>query len=157
MRSGGPKELRHGLRETTSFRHIGTINQVKNVPSFSDKDPAYIPSRRRFLLRTFVHTCLCGLFLDLTDTYAPSSEDAARNFSPDKIHLLSGSKNVTFEDLVFRFASTLGFWLTIYCVAIVTYNPFAFVAVASGFSTVDTWRPLFNSPLKAQSIRLFWG
>lgn len=46
------QRVKYGLIIANSIRHVGTPYQVKNVPHFSSKDPAYIPSRSRFLFRT---------------------------------------------------------------------------------------------------------
>ena len=151
------KRLANGLRMTTSFRHIGTPEQVKNVPAFDTKDPTYVPPRHVFVGWLLLRLILCMLFVDLTDTFAPKPDEAARTFSTDKIPLFKEFANISVEALALRFGSTLGFFTAIYCVAHLLFYPAALPAVALGWSSPNLWRPIFNSPVEARSVRLFWG
>ena len=151
------RKLARGVRETTSFRHIGTAEQVKNVPPFSGRDPSHVPSRAAFVLGSFLRTATCFLLIDVTDTFPLDPRESARLFAPDKIPVIARPQNISQEALTLRLVTSVGFILTLFCVAHVTYYPIALAVVGSGLSSPTPWRPLFNSLGDARSVRLFWG
>ncbi|KAL9090244.1 MAG: hypothetical protein Q9159_002049 [Coniocarpon cinnabarinum] len=146
-----------GLRQTTSLRHVGTSEQVKNVPSFSSKHPDYVPSRGAFLLQLALRTALCMLIVDAADTFAPSSEDVALNFSTENIPLLNNLGQASGRALAVRCGATVGFFVAVYCTANLTFDLLALIAVGLNWSRPEEWPPFFNSLSEAQSVRLFWG
>ena len=149
--------LAYGFRETTSFRHVDAVDQVKNVPPFSANVPQYVPPKFTFIWRGCLRLACCALFVDITDTFAPTPEEAARTLSPNKIPLLTKAGAISFEAFATRFGSTVGFFTTLYCVAHLTFYPIAITTVVLGLSSPTPWRPLFDSPAEARSVRLFWG
>lgn len=151
------QRVKRGFGRAISFRHIGTPTQVKNVPSFSNENPSFSPSRHRFMLWSMLRMSICYLVLDAMDSVAPSPDETRRLFPPQSIRLITRPENLSLEKLQLRLGATVGFWITLYCVATLTYQVTAVVAVGSMLSSPESWRPLFDSISEASSIRSFWG
>jgi len=66
-------------------------------------------------------------------------------------------ENRSVEQLIIRSASTLGFWIILYCIIQTYMGSMAFVSVALRFSQVDSWRPGFGPITEAYTVRRFWG
>ena len=63
---------------------------------------------------------------------------------------------VSSEELVIRTITTIGLWISIYCMLQIMHGTVAILAVATSLMKVKTWRPLFGPPSKAYTIRQFW-
>ena len=149
--------LRFGYRAVFSYRNIGAPDEVKNVPRFSTKDPQYVPSRRRFLLHKLLIILVCYTILDLA-TSAPQQADVnAINFSARKVPFFRRLGTVSGEDLIVRVATTLGLWVSLYCVIQAGTNFYAFLCVGLGIDERKDWPPSFGSLKEAYSVRRFWG
>jgi len=137
-----------------SPRNVGKPWQVKNVPRFLSNDPSYIPSRGAFLLRTFALVVLCFLIHDIS---AAQPQPDARLIAASKQPFYTRFRDVTSEELVFRIASTIVFWVNgAAYVGVFTYT-FAFVAVAIGHGKPADWPANFDWPTTAYLVRQFWG
>lgn len=137
-----------------SPRSVGTPWQVKNVPPFSSSEPLYVPSRGAFLLRTFVLAMLCFLIHDISVAQPPPD---ARLVAASKDAFLSRLSDITSEELVFRVASTIGFWVNTAAYLNLYSYASALLSVASGLGKPADWPSSFDSPTTAYSVRQFWG
>ena len=137
-----------------SFRGIGKPWQVKNVPRFSSTDPSYIPSRRAFLLRKLASISVSIMICDLLTAQPPPAE---RLVAASKQPFFRRVHDITSEELGFRIACVLGFWIGNAGFLILFSETFGFVAVASGISKPAAWLPCLDSPTEAYSVRQFWG
>lgn len=157
--SGGTfwDRLRFGYRAVFSYRNIGTSDEVKNVPPFSTSNPKYIPSRRQFLLHKATIFLTCYTILDLATSGPPQPDVNAINFSARKVPLLSRLSTVSSEDLIIRLATTVGLWVSLYCVIQAGTSLYAFICVALNIDEPKDWRPSFGSLKEAYSVRRFWG
>ena len=143
-----------GLFAATSTRYAGTPYQIKGVPLFSTEDPTYIPSRFEFLRHKLLGMLLCYLVLDAF-SHSARPELNTVLFSPEKIPLFTRSTSV--EQIVTRFFSMLGFWVSLYCIIWFFMGLLGFVAVGSGLSEPKYWPPVFGSLREAYTVRRFWG
>ncbi|KAL9056319.1 MAG: hypothetical protein Q9162_003010 [Coniocarpon cinnabarinum] len=151
------RRLLYGLHEATSLRHINTPEQVKNVPPYPTRVSNGVPTRHAFMRHVLVRITICAFFIDVADIFGPSPAETLRTFPADKIPLLTRLENMSSEALGKRLESTLGFFALMYCAAYLTWYPFALITVALDIESPGSWRPYFNSPFAARSIRLFWG
>ena len=137
-----------------SVRGVSKPWQVKNVPRFSSTDPSYVPSRRAFLLRKLALILLCFMIYDLLAAQPPPEE---RLVAASKQPFFRRFHDMTSEELGFRIACTLGFWISTAALLNLFTETFAFVVVFLGISKPAAWLPSFDSPTEAYSIRQFWG
>lgn len=159
--SNGSKSAKHMKRERSksvsarfwftaqalfSPRDVGRPPQVKNVPAFSSKDPNYVPTRARFLLRTFI----LSVFLFIVQDIACAQPRPPKHLTAaDKQPLFGNMKSYSLEDFIFRFASTVGFWISTAATLNLIHIAWAFMMVAVGVSKPGDWPPQFNSPDEA--------
>lgn len=167
--SNGSKSAKHMKRERSksvsarfwftaqalfSPRGVGRPSQVKNVPAFSLKDPNYVPARARFLLRTFILSVFLFIVQDIAYAQPPPPKHLT---AADKQPLFGNMKSYSLEDFIFRFASTVGFWISTAATLNLIHIASAFMMVAVGVSKPGDWPPQFTSPDEAYSVRSFWG
>lgn len=145
--------LKFGFHVATTFRYIGTLYQARNVPHFSASDPSYVPSRLNFLSRKAIIFLISFTVLDLFNLGA----DVSLDFSPETIPLFTRMSHVTGQQLLARLMTTLGYGIAVYSFQQLIHSTWALIDVGFGFSTVESWRPLFGSPKEAYTIRRFWG
>lgn len=146
--------LYFGLYTTLSPRHVGTPFEVKNVPSFSSRDPAREPSRQEFLTRSAITILICYSIIDLSSLGTGSPEENARLFAQSNVPLFN---EISMEKVAIRIFSTLGLWLNINCFVRLGHSTLAFVFVGSNLSEVKMWRPPFGPLSKIYTVRNFWG
>ncbi|MCJ1257705.1 hypothetical protein MMC24_005531 [Lignoscripta atroalba] len=152
------ERLMFGYFGATSTRNIGTPYIVKNTPSFSSKNPDYIPSRAAFLLRKAILIISAFLVVDLASQPAQTLEQNAVLYSAETVPILGGNgENLTGEKILSRFVTVLGYWVCTWLV-IDGYSSFLyFVFVGLGLEDVRLYRPNFGPISEAYSIRQFWG
>lgn len=128
--------------------------QVKNVPTFSSKDPTYVPSRGRFLLRTLAFG---ALWLALHDfgVWQPFPMDHI--ITADKQGFFGRIREVTSEELLLRFVAVMFFWTRAMASLSLAVTYITFAAVALGIHEPRDWPPTFGSLNEAYSVRQFWG
>ncbi|MCJ1432183.1 hypothetical protein MMC27_001539 [Xylographa pallens] len=146
--------LSFGLFAATSTRYVGTPYQVKEIPSFSTRDPTYVPSRLEFLRGKLLGILLCYLILDLAASSAQPDLNTVL-YAPDNISLFSNS--ISSEKLITRTVSTLGFGIFMYCLMWSYMGLLGVIAVGSGLSEPRYWPPAFGPLKEAYSLRRFWG
>jgi hypothetical protein len=147
--------LRFGYRAAMSTRNLGTPYEVKGVPRFSAKHPNYVPSKAVFLRQKALHLFSCYLVLDiLTFVSQPDQNQALYNTARISI---ADPDNRSIERLIIRSASTLGFWVSLFCIIQAYMGSVAFLSVALGISPIESWQPGFGSIGEAYTVRRFWG
>ncbi|KAB5522123.1 membrane bound O-acyl transferase family-domain-containing protein [Coniochaeta sp. 2T2.1] len=150
-------KLAFGIDVATSRRHLNRPSEVKNCPHFSEKDHAYTPSCRKFILSSIATIIACYAFLDINDANAQSNRVPHELFSQDKIPFFSRLSDVTLEEFFVRLTVPVMIAATAYCMLQISYYGVAIVAVGLGVTGVEEWRPLFGSVFEIYSLRNFWG
>lgn len=149
------QRLRFGFQLSVSTRKAGTPYQVKGISPPSTENAQYLPSRESFLVSKLVQVLISYLILDLS-TLASQPDQNQVLYHHARISWRNFD-NLTPEHLSIRIATTLGFWLDVYCIIQCYMGFFALVAVGSGASKVEYWPPGFGNVSEAYSIRRFWG
>lgn len=137
-----------------SPRSIGKPWQIKVVPKYDDKDPGYVPSRGRFLIRTTVLSLCLFLVADFARMMPPPEEGI---FSSRKIPLLTRLSEVTTEELITRIFATAAYYLNTYIITSLVANVCSLVSVGAGLSSPASWRPTYGSLSESYTVRKFWG
>lgn len=148
--AGAARRVRSAAGILFNSRRVGTPWQVKNTPSTAGLESQ---SRAAFLLRRSAITILAYLFVDIM-TSLPASDPAF--VRADKATLLSVN-SLSAEDIIFRLATTILYWVTTGIVLMVMNNTGAIVAVLSGLCRPVDCPPPFGSFLEAYTVRRFWG
>ncbi|KAJ4305439.1 hypothetical protein N0V90_000970 [Kalmusia sp. IMI 367209] len=139
-----------------SFRRVGTPQEPRNIPPFSKTNPSYVPSRWSFVAQQTAAAVTCYLLLDLLAARKPPA-NAHELFNPELIPLFSRLSSVTTAEIKRRALTIGGFAVTFYCI-IQGFQSFSTaVAVASGLSKVENWRPAFGSVADGYSLKNVWG
>jgi hypothetical protein len=148
--------LQYGWNTLWSFRQVNTPYEVKNVPEFSLFDPHYIPPRWPFVFRQAASAVVCYLALDLLGQRSPPS-NPAQLFNPALIPLFSRLHSVTASEIKLRALTIAGFGVTFFFIIQGFQSFAAALAVGSGLSSVENWRPAFGSIWDAYSLKNVWG
>ncbi len=147
--------LAFGWNSMWAFRRVNSPNEVKNVPPFSTSDPSYVPPKWLFVAQRLAITAVTYLVLDLMTLRKPPTD--LRAFDPTLIPMLSRITDVTSAEIKRKALMLGGFAVTFYCLIQCAQSAAAAVAVASGLSKVESWRPAFGSPSDAYSLKNIWG
>ena len=137
-----------------SPRSIGKPWQINKVANYDDKNPTFVPSRRRFLVQIALQSICLFLIADFARMAPPPNPGL---FGPRKIPLLTRLSQVTAEELIIRIFATVAFWVNTYIVACLIANVPSLMSVGSGLSSPASWRPTYGSLSEAYTIRKFWG
>ncbi|KAJ6036584.1 hypothetical protein N7540_000863 [Penicillium herquei] len=148
--------LRFGIWAAFNSRCLGTSEQVKNVPQFSNTDPKHIPPRSAFLRRTARIAILSYLGLDLLSSMS-DPEVGNRFLVPSKVPIFRRLWEVTLEEVMVRFFSTIAMGTGLVCSQGGIYSMFAFISVLSGMSDPSEWPPFYGSLSDAYSLRRLWN
>ena len=149
------RRLSFGYYAAVSTRNIGTSFEVPGVPRFSAKDPSYVPSKSTFLRQKALLLLSCYLVLDAFNFLSqPGQNQLLYNDSEVSLAL---AKNRSAERIIVRSASTLGFWVSLYCIIQLYMGSVAVLSVGLGLSDVRSWRPGFGPVNEAYTVRRFWG
>lgn len=146
--------LSFGVRALVDNRGSNTGWESKGTPRFSSLDPEWVPSKGRFLLTGLLKVVALYLFIDVV-TLTPSEQAAELN-APNRIDLFRRFHEVTLEELATRVVSSMVTWACIMALIEIVYSIMALLCVVFRLSKVEDWRPVFNSPLKAYTVRRFW-
>ena len=147
--------MRFGYFAAVTTRNVGTAFEIKGIPPFSQRDPNYVPSKGRFLSQSVMRLVSCYLTLDLL-TFASQPDQNPILYQHDRIPWKNPA-NLSVEHLIVRSASTLGFWVGLYCVIQAYMGAIAFVLVALDLNEVRHWPPGFGPVSEAYTLRRFWG
>lgn len=147
--------IRFGYYAAVSTRNVGTPFEIRGIPPFSRGTPSYVPSKSKFLGQKALLMLSCYLTLDLL-TFASQPEQNAIIYQRSRMSWRN-PENLSVEQLIVRSTSTLGFWVSLYCIIQAYMGAVAFVSVALGFSAVKTWPPGFGPFREIYTVRRFWG
>ena len=147
--------IRFGYHAAVLTRNVGTLFEIKGIPPFSQKNPSYVPSKGKFLAQKTILLLSCYLTLDFL-TFASQPEQNPVLFQQIRISWRD-PQNLLFEQLIVRSTTTLGFWISLYCIIQAYMGILAFVGVALGLSDVKSWPPGFGPVSEAYTVRRFWG
>ena len=149
------QRLQFGVQLSVSTRKAGTPYQVKGLSPGLTRDSQSLPSRGSFLATKLFQSLISYLVLDLsTLTSQPDQTQILYHHARISWRNLD---NLTTEHLAVRVATTLGFWLAVYCIIQCYMGFFALIAVGFGVSKVEYWPPGFGPMSEAYTIRRFWG
>lgn len=149
--------IKFGLFTTGSTRNVGTNHEVKGVPPFSKKDPAYVPSRSAFLLQRGFLALFAFLVVDLMTASPPDISQNAITFSRAKVPFFTRLNEITAEEFKARVIVSAGQYIGIYFVTTLLHSVISFLAVLSGAFEPKDWPPLYGSITEMWSLRQFWG
>ncbi|KAJ5656695.1 membrane bound O-acyl transferase family-domain-containing protein [Penicillium longicatenatum] len=149
-------QLRFGIWAAFNARCLGTSEQVRNIPQFSDKDPNHIPSRAAFLRRTARIAALSYLGMDLLSSMS-DPEVGNRFLVPSRVPFFRRLGEVTLEEVSIRSFSTIAMGAGLVCSQGGIYNIFAFISVLTGMSDPSDWPPFYGSLSDAYSLRRLWN
>lgn len=131
-------------------RRVGTPWLARNTPSTTGLGSQ---TRAAFSFTRLAVTIPAYLFVDIM-TSLPAPDPAF--VQADKATLLR-INSLTVEDIVFRLATTISYWVTTGIVLMVMNNTGAIVGVLSGLCRPVDCPPPFGSFLEAYTVRRFWG
>lgn len=141
-----------------STRLINTPWQVTGTPEFPARRP---PSRSQFLQKAFFRllTCLlvCDLIGALNGKDDPTDKTNQELFNRSRVPLFARLSAITGQEILIRIAMSFFMWFAAACVLQVLYSIMQIVAVGSGLTGVEGWKPLFGSLSDCWSVRQFWG
>lgn len=140
-----------------AFRHVNSPYEVKNVPLFSNSDPAYVPDKWRYVAQRVAISVTCYLVLDLLALRKPPTNNTINVFDPRFIPMITRMSEITLPEVKRKALMMTGFAATFYCLIQGAQSACAAVAVASGLSKVQNWRPAFGSFSDAYSLKNVWG
>lgn len=149
--------IHFGWFVTSAWRAPATPWEVKNVPSFSSREPDRVPEWSKFLRGKILTLVICLLAIDLLGIMPQDPQQNAVMFARDKVGFFTRLEEVSAEEVLVRLVVTTVGWTSIYCVMNACYCTLAIGAVATGLSPVKEWPPLFGSLSDCSSIRSFWG
>ena len=153
--AGFLEHLRYGYLVTFSFRNCGTPYEVRNVPHFSRKDPAYLPTRGTYLRHAAASAFICYLFLDLS-SLGMQPEKNPILYSSERVPLFARLGDISREELLMRTGTSVGVWASMYCMLTLYQDIASFTCVMSDCDDVKSWRPAFGPLKEAYSMRRFW-
>ncbi|KAJ5947286.1 hypothetical protein N7466_000301 [Penicillium verhagenii] len=138
------------------MRCLGTADQVKNVPRFSNDDPDNVPSRAAFLRRTARIALLSYIGLDFLGSMN-DPKVGNRFLVPSRVPVFSRLGEFTLEEAVIRSFSTFAMGLGLVCSQGGIHSIFGFISVLTGMSEPSEWPPFYGSPSDAYSLRRLWN
>ncbi|KAJ6788703.1 hypothetical protein PWT90_02425 [Aphanocladium album] len=143
------QQIWQALSLSCNARRIGTEWEVKNI--YRRKGSPL--SRLQFFAHVIPRIAFCYTLVDFL-MLAPAPEPRMISVAKQTAtHLwtLSG------EDVGFRTAGTVVFWIIAYCMIYAMIHVPAVLAVGLGASTPDFWPHLFGPLSELWTIRGFWG
>ena len=141
-----------GCNVALSPRHLNTLGQTKNAPSWSDP----MPSWTAFLGTDVVRVAVCYIGASLWKLGA-EGDNMDTVFSTDKIPLIRHWADASMKDLAVRANSTWIVWSTILCIFSFFHALFGSIAVASRINKIEDWPPLSEAGSCMSTVRKFWG
>ena len=139
-----------------NYRRVRTPWQIKRLPGFSRRDPAYIPSRANFLLRCAAKVAVCAAFIPIFTIdlqYPGLKEQLAILWGDD-----SGQLGIPLAPrLLVQSNFMLMFGILTRAVIVGVYSSLALVCVALDVTEPALWPPISGSLMDAWSIQRLWG
>jgi hypothetical protein len=151
--------------EKDGVNHVGTVallfraaGMYFNLRRFGVRGETSMIHRRAITRARLVYTKVAEILI----LYLIM--DAAMSGPPPETHLITREKqtlfrlsNLSLEDLLFRFFSTLGYWLVTFVCNRLNHACAVVVSLVIGLSHPEDW-PHLNGPISAcYTVRGFWG
>lgn len=141
-----------------STRLVNTRWQVTGTPEFPAKR---LPSRSELLRRASFRLVTCLLIVDLFGMLN-GKDDSTDNtnqqlFSWSRVPFFARLSVITGQEILVRMGVSFSMWFLAACVLQVIYSTMQIVAVGSGLTGVEGWKPLFGNLSDCWSVRQFWG
>lgn len=140
-----------------NFRRVGTQHQISNINPFSADNPSYVPSRKKFLLRTTSMLVLSKYMLDLADYILAPSDQFLYLLTRPYLRFFPRLMEVSLFETMFRSVQVCGFWLRCGMGQYICYVFFALICVGLGIQDPEQWPPYFGFASETWSVRQFWG
>ena len=141
-----------------STRLVNTRWQVTGTPEFPARR---LPSRSELLGRASVRLITYILILDLFGTLIgkddPTDNTNQELFNWSRVPLFARLSAITGQEILVRMGVSFFMWFLAACVLQVLYSAMQIVAVGSGLTGVEGWKPLFGNLSDCWSVRQFWG
>lgn len=139
-------------------RLVNTPWQVTGTPEFPARQ---VPSRAELLRKAVARLITCLLIFDLVGIINgkddPTNQKNQELFNWSRVPLFARVSAVSGQEILVRMGVSFFMWLIGYCVVQAIYSAMEIIAVASGLTGVEGWKPLFGSLSDCWSIRQFWG
>ncbi|KAF3761236.1 hypothetical protein M406DRAFT_52688 [Cryphonectria parasitica EP155] len=148
--SGTTKSVSSAVGLLFNSRRVGTPWQVKNTPSNAGLQ---IQSRTAFIFSRIAVTMLAYLFIDIMTSLPPPDLVMVR---ADKGALFPAN-GLRIEDIIFRVAATISYWVTTGIVLLAMNNVGAIIAVLTGLSRPGDCPPPLGPFTEGYTVRRFWG
>jgi hypothetical protein len=150
------QRIKFGFDSMCSFRDIGTSYEVKGVPPFSSKDPKYVPTRKRILLKSTLKFCICYLVIDIIESL-PKPPNATALYAAKNIPVFTRLDEISLEEIIRRMVGSAVLWVVLYCALNILQALLCIIFVGSRLDGVEQWRPLMGPLSEAYTVRGFWG
>lgn len=140
-----------------NFRRIGTQYQQSPINVFSVSDPSYVPSRRKFLLRTFLWIAISKCMLTTAEFIMSPPQQFLYLYTKPYLRFFPRLSEVTLFETVFRSIQVAALWFKCGAGQFNCYMIFAFFCVGLGIHGPEQWPPYFGFVSDTWSVRQFWG
>lgn len=138
-------------------RLVNTLWQVTGTPEFPARR---VPSRSELLRKAILRRITCLLIFDLVATINgkddPTNKTNQELFDWSRVPLFARLSAISGQEILVRMGVSFFMWLIGYCVVQAIYSAMEIIAIASGLTGVEGWKPLFGSLSGCWSIRQFW-
>lgn len=152
-----PRRLWWAFTHPLNRRFCGQPWEVQNVAPFDRHNPKHVPGRAQFLWRNAVECAVCILLLDLSQSVGGNPAERAHLFISSRVPFFARLGNVTPEEVILRYATSIMLWTNAYILFELCYCGLAFVTVTMGVSNIESWHPMFGSLGDSWTLRQFWG
>lgn len=139
--------------QTALFNSRGGI-VVKDLPSFRRREPAYVPSKKDFLIRrgwTFIWKASAFVFAHSHPLVLWHDD-----FASPKDQLLRRIFDVSLREWIILIHTAFQIWFKPYCLLDSAHSFASIIAIALGDSPAH-WRPLFGDIREAYTLQRFFG
>ena len=133
-----------------NMRRVGTQFQVKNVPSTVGQQGQ---SRTTFVVHRIAVTLVAYLFVDLVVSMPPPDPALVQI----KKATLWDLRTLSVDDVIFRMAMTISYWVTTATLNLFMTNLGAILVVILGLCEPADCPPLYGPFSHAVTVRRFWG
>ena len=141
-----------------SPRLVNTRWQVTGTPEFPARR---LPSRSESMRKAFFRLLTCLVIFDLYGTLNgkddPKNKTNQELFNWSRVPLFARFSAVSGQEILVRIGVSFSMWFLGACVLQAIYSAMEIVAVGSGLTGVEGWKPLFGNLSDCWSVRQFWG
>ncbi len=151
---GGGGRLESFIQVQTALFNSRSGIAVKDLPNFRRGEPAYVPSKKDFLIQrtcTFAWTASAFVF-----THSRPLALWHDDFASPKDQLLRRIFDVSLREWIILIHTTFQIWFKPYCLLNAAHCFVSVIAIALGDSPAH-WRPLFGDVREAYTLQRFFG